>query len=490
VDLRCEYAVDPLGVDSPNPRLFWKLEGEDRGQRQSARQILAASSLKNLAKDDGDLWDSGRVASDESTHIRYAGKELSSSQPVFWKVRVWDADGNASRWSEPASWTMGVLRETDWNAKWIAAADTNLPTIILRREIPVRSGLRHALVNVCGLGQYELSVNGKKVGDDWLSPGWTKYDKTCLYETHDITELLRQGNNAFGLLLGNGMYNVTGGGRFTKFRGSFGPLKAIAQIRLEYADGSVDVIGTDDRWRVAPGAITFCTIYGGEDFDARRFPRGWDSPGFDDSKWDTAKITGGPGGKLKGLSCAAPPIRSFEIHKPIATRSLPNGDVLFDLGQNASHVPRIRVSGPAGSRVRLLPSELLNDDGTVNQGSMGAGRRGTLWCEFTKATDREETWSPKFFYVGCRYFQVKFTNSSPDSVSLSPSDGERAGVRGLFTTNRGPFAKENFCVPRITSLSHPDFLLTLTTRSPAFASIASGVSVIDTVFAAKDVLFG
>jgi alpha-L-rhamnosidase len=415
VDLRCEYAVNPLGVDSPQPRLFWKLQGERRGQRQTAYEILAASSRGNLAANRGDLWDSGKVDSDETIQIPYAGKELESWQPVFWKVRVWDEKGHASGWSQPATWTMGVLEAGDWHAPWISTPDANSPSTLLRREFVVKPGLKRALVNICGLGQYELTLNSKKVGDQFLSPGWTKYNKTCLYDTLDVTENLRRGKNAVGIELGNGMYHIPADpSRFAKFHGSFGPQKAIAQIRLEYADGSVEFVGTDGNWKTSAGPITFSSIYGGEDFDARLVQLGWNQPGFDDSRWQPAEIVNGPGGELRGLSCAAPPIKFFETHKPVARRSLPNGDVVYDLGQNAAHVPRITVTGPTGSRVRIIPSELTNADGSANQSSMGGGRRGSIWCDFTKATDGAETWSPKFFYVGCRYLQVDLTPATPN----------------------------------------------------------------------------
>lgn len=416
VELSCDYAVNPLGVDSPNPRLFWKFANSERGQKQTAYQILVASSEKHLARDNGDLWDSGRVTSEESIQIPYGGGKLSSSQQVFWKIRAWDARGKVSAWTKPATWAMGILDDADWQAKWIAAGDTNIPSILLRHEFAVKPSLRRALVNVCGLGQYEMTLNGKKVGDAFLSPGWTKYDKTCLYDTYDITEDLRRGKNAMGIELGNGMYNVLGGGRFTKFKGSFGPQKAIAQIRLEYADGSAETIGTDGNWRVSPGPIMFSSIYGGEDFDARLVQSGWDKIDFDDSKWPLAQVTAGPGGMLRGLSCAAPPIREFEIHRPVATHSTMNDDVVFDLGQNAAHVPKISVTGPAGSKVRLIPSELLDAEGAANQSSMGGGHRGYVSCEYTKATDGEETWSPKFFYVGCRYVQAHFTPATANGA--------------------------------------------------------------------------
>ncbi len=409
VNLHCDYAVNPLGVDSAAPRLFWQLTSHEQNQKQTACEILAATSEKILARDHGDLWSSGKILSDESIQIPYAGKQLASAQTVFWKVRAWDAAGKVSAWSKAATWTMGLLNSNDWHAHWIGAADTNIPSLRLRREFFVKPGLKRALVHVCGLGQYEFTLNGKKVGDDFLSPGWTKYDRTCLYDTHDLTADLKRGKNAVGIELGNGMYQVLGGGRFTKFKGSFGPLKAITQIRLEYADGSIEFIGTDQTWHVAAGPITFNSIYGGEDCDARLAQKNWNKINFNDSNWSPAIAVNGPGGELHGLSVAAPPLRYFETHKAVSSLALTNGDTLYDLGQNASHVPQITVTGPAGSKVSLMPSELIDTNGFVDQKSMGAGRRGAYLCEYTKATDDVETWSPKFFYVGCRYLQVHLT---------------------------------------------------------------------------------
>jgi alpha-L-rhamnosidase len=408
-NLRCEYCSAPMGVDVQQPQLGWVLESTQRGDFQTCYQILAASSKVLLKKNNGDLWDSGKVDSDQTIEIPYAGIPLKSSQQVFWKLRVWGANGKVSDWSEPTTWTMGVLQNSDWQAKWIGAADTNIPSLLLRHEFIVKPGLKRALINICGLGQYELTFNGKQADNDFLSPGWTKYNKSCLYDTLDITTLLRTGQNAVGIELGNGMYNILD----TRYLRaglrlySFGPQKAIAQIRLEYADGSVETVVTDQNWRLSRGPITSCSIYCGDSYDARLQQKGWDEVGFDDSAWSPAQIVNGPGGELRGISCAAPPIRLFEIHKPISSRVLGRGDVLYDLGQNASHIPKISVTGPAGSRVRIIPSELVGTNGLADQHSMGVRRGNAIWCDYTKATDGAETWSPKFFYVGCRYFEVK-----------------------------------------------------------------------------------
>jgi hypothetical protein len=450
-DLRCDYAVNPLGVDSAAPRLSWRLAGAAPGLRQTAFEITASKSSPAtfLGKTE---WDSGKVDSDETIQIPFRGAfDLNSWDQVVWRVRVWDEHGQASAWSPPANWTMGVVKPSDWQAQWIGAADTNIPSLLLRREfeVPRQPKLKRALIAICGLGEYELTINGQKIGDDFLSPGWTKYDQTCLYDTRDITAELRAGGNAIGIELGNGMYNVIGGGRFTKFKGSFGPQKVIAQIRLEFADGRTQCVVTDEHWRVAPGPITFSSIYGGEDCDARLIRPHWDLPGYDASAWAGASALRGPGGVLRGLSCAAPPLKFFEIHKPISQHVLTNGDVVYDLGQNAAHVPSVAVTGPAGSKVRLSPSELLDSEGAANQSSMGAGHRGAIYCEYTKATDGVETWSPKFFYVGCRFIQVHLTPAVTNGArpriqslagivvqSASPVVGEFECSNDLFNRTR------------------------------------------------------
>jgi hypothetical protein len=462
-ELRCEYAVNPLGVDFPAPRLFWVLESSVRGQCQTSYQILVASSRRLLGENHGDLWDTGKVDSDETIQIPYAGTALSSAQQVFWKVRSWDKDSDVSDWSEPASWTMGLMTEADWAAQWIGSTNFDKGTapqsLMLRREFLVKPGLSRALAFVCGLGCYEMKLNNVKASDALFPPGWTKYDATCLYDTYDITALLRKGTNAAGLLLGNGMYNVLGG-RYTKFKGSFGPLKAIALLRLEYSDGSVEFIGTDAKWRVSPGPITFSCVYGGEDYDARLEPTGWTESNFDDSKWEPPFITKGPGGKLRGLSCSGPPVRAFEILKPLKVTTVshfystntppppaaPGTVSVYDLGQNAALMPQFKVRGSAGASVRIIPAELVAPDGSVDRRSCGHGR--PAYWQYTLSGKGTETWFPKFFYQGCRYLQVERTpgpdNKLPEVLSLeglvvhadSPPTGEFECSNELFNRIR------------------------------------------------------
>lgn len=410
--LRCEYAVNPTGIDVVQPRLSWKLESKSRGQRQTAYQIQAATSPGALERGDADLWDSGRVVSDQTLHIRYAGKDLKSSQPVFWRIKVWDENDAPSDWTKPEQWVMGVLKAEDWQAKWICAPATT-EALLLRSEFEIKPGLKRGIAHVSGIGQYEMSLNGTKAGDDLLSPGWTDYNDTVLYDTRDITPLLHQGRNAVGLALGNGMYHVERRNRFAKFTGSFGPLRAICQIELEYADGSREFVNTDESWRVNPGPITYNSIFGGEDFDARLIPKGWNRIRFDDREWLHAVAVVRPSGTLRGHSAATEPLRVIEVRQPANIQKLSGFATVYDLGQNASYMPRIRVSGPAGSTVRLIPAEVVNADGSIQRSTMGSTNRGISWWQYTKATDKVEEWFPQFYYVGCRYLQAEVHAPKP-----------------------------------------------------------------------------
>ncbi len=427
-ELQCEFDKEPLGVDVAKPRLFWQVESRERGQRQSAYRLLVASTPGILAENRGDLWDSGRVASAQTTHVSYNGKQLSSSQRVFWKVQSWDKDGIATPWSSSAAWTMGVLTQEEWKGAWIVGPSAT-ESLLLRRDFAVKAGLKRAVVHVCGLGQFEMRLNGSKVGDALLSPGWTDFSKTTLYSTFEVTNSLKEGQNAVGIALGNGMYNVVRRDRFVKFTGSFGALRAILQLRLEYQNGDVEFVGTDRNWRTSAGPQTYNNIYGGEDYDARLEPDGWSKAGFDDKSWKRAVLVTRPSQNLHGYSADSQPLRAIESRVPVALRTYPDGSVLYDMGQNASYMPRVTISGPAGSAVRLIPSEVLHADGTINPQTMGQSpKRGNSWWQFTKATDGEETYFPKFFYIGCRYLKAENFAAEVDG---DPGTGPKAKIENL-----------------------------------------------------------
>jgi len=378
LNLTCESAVNPMNVDIRRPQLSWIVSSDEDGQRQTAYQVLVATSPAKLADDNGDLWDSGRVRSANTLNILYSGHSLASTERVFWKLRIWGAYGNATAWSSVNSWTMGLLSQEDWNAHWIGASPTpNMrpsATVYLRSQFQTRRALRRATCFVSGLGQYEMWINGKRVGSDWLTPSWTQYAKTVVADSYDMTSLVRIGTNSIAIHLGNGMYDMSGDSRGGQQQNSLGPKKAICQILLEFNDGSRQKILSDDTWKWSPSPESYSGVFGGEDWDNRLEENGWKLPNFDDRAWRHVAVLNGPGGVLKGLTHAAPPLRLIETRNPVRI-TIPKKNVLvFDLGQNSPYVPRILVHGPTGTTVKLLPAELLNRDGTVDQETMRAGK--------------------------------------------------------------------------------------------------------------------
>lgn len=453
VDLRCGFRVDPVGVDVPHPDLSWTIQADahSRGVRQTAYQVLVASSTEGLDRDQGDLWNSGKVRSDRMGQIPYEGKALVSSGNYFWKVRVWDESGKPSGWSKKAVWITGMLSDSDWKAQWISAegasafahqyasarSDFNLKrdiaemranavsakapnfaSMLLRKEFGVDKQVVRAVLHVCGLGHCVPTLNGRKVGDQVLAPGWSDYRKTVLYDSYELTNLLVQGKNVLGLYLSNGMYNIQADSvRYVKFLNSNGPLKAKAQLDLTYSDGTVGRVVTDASWSVSPGPVTYMNEYGGEDYDARRCPKGWDQPGFvTGSGWMSALVLMPTAALLKGLSCAAPPVKVIETLAPVKMRRLSAQVRVYDMGQNVSQMPKIEVSGPMGSAVRIIPAELVNADGTVDRASATQDGIRPAWWQYTLATTDKETWSPSFFYQGCRYLQVELMPAPGDTV--------------------------------------------------------------------------
>lgn len=415
VGLLCEGRTAPFGVDNPRPRLDWHLQSRDRqvrGARQSAYQILVSSSAERLAANVGDLWDSGRVNSDNTQQVEYQGVAPHSSQSLYWKVRSWDESNHASAWSAGARWVMGVLRAGDWrNAAWIGLEQGSAQSTLLRKEFRAGQDLVSAILHVSGLGQYELHVNGQRASDDLLTPGWTNYSKTVLYDTYDLTPLLRAGSNALGLMLGNGMYSVEKtSSRYNKFSGTLGGQKAIALLRLDYRDGHTEWVGSDASWQAGASAITYSNVYGGEDMDARRIQPGWDLPGFAAAGWQAARPADAPAGRLTGLSAAALPIRVHEVLKPVGEKLVRPGLFVSDLGQNAALLPRIAVRGMPGAKLRITPAELVKPSGQIND-TMTHGR---AYWEYTLAGTGLEEWRPAFFYRGARYLQVELIPAQPD----------------------------------------------------------------------------
>ena len=630
-NLRCEYLDNPFGIDVAKPRLSWVIADSKseipRGLKQTAYQVLVASSEEQLKRNVGDLWDSQKVSSGQSVLVEYGGKLLASRMSCHWKVRVWDQDGKVSAWSAGARWTMGLLTPEDWNAKWIGAvakvgpqspvgggigyhaaeaareddekwvqvdlgksvaiqrialhalnhgvagnpvkgfgfplrfrvevaddadfktskvianhttadypnpghvavpfqaggataryvrvtatklwnrqsggnpycfalaqlevisagnnaalkapvtakdsvetsewAKVNLTdglrfsgqtgskpndevvdlkpsaTIQLRKEFALENNIKRAVAYVCGLGFYELRLNGQKVGDRVLDPGWTNYRKSCLYTAYDVTAQLARGRNALGVMLGNGMYNVQGG-RYAKFTGTFGPPKVILQLYVEYADGTSTMVVSDESWTWSPSPVVFSCIFGGEDYDARQELPGWDKAGFNAAAFRPVCVVDGPGGRLTAQ--AAPPIKVMKEYKPVKLTQPKPGVTVYDFGQNCASMPKLMAKGPAGAVVRMTPGELLDAAGLVSQNSSG----GPVYYTYTLKGDGTETWSPRFFYYGSRYLQVEASGhdaSTPPQIVELTSQFVHSSAATV-----GSFACANPLVNRIHAL--------------------------------------
>ncbi|MGD0517486.1 MAG: family 78 glycoside hydrolase catalytic domain [Thermoguttaceae bacterium] len=314
-------------------------------------------------------------------------------------------------------------------------------TTHLRRDFEIKPGLKRALIFVCGLGQQEISLDGRKIGVDLFEPGYTDYRITCYYNTYDITEQLKQNaSHQLEVLLGNGFYNIQAAPeRYTKFTNSFGPRKCVAMVRFEYANGDMDQLVTDENWKVAPGATTFANMYAGEDYDARL------DQAANAIVWSPAAVLPGPGGKLMGASSAAPPVRADEVFKPVSVKEIKPGVSVYDFGQNATMMPRLVANGPAGSSVRMIPSEVVKADGTLDRNTCTESGVRPAWWQYTLTGTGEESFFPKFFWHGSRYLQVELNPATPEGelpavksldacavMSSSPTAGQFSCSNDLF----------------------------------------------------------
>ena len=511
--LRCEYHNNPLGIDITEPRLSWISQSEKRGWKQSAYQILVASSQENLDQDRGDLWDSGKVEAKQSTQIPYAGKALLSHTPCFWKVKAWDQNGAASPWSQTATWSMGLLNEADWQAQWIghdkavkitpnrdaelagkghkititkalyglkgnpkkqidikeklqAHVDagnlslkvTNefagkdpayeekkvleaqwlvddwksgsvtaensvcdltigrpkqyLPAPYLRKEFTVATGVKRAIVYATAQGVYELSLNGQRVSNDVFMPGWTDYKQRIYYTAYDVTDLLKEGANAIGAILGDGWFrgNISCIGQ-NKYGNK---LRLKAQLHIDYQNGQSEILATDPSWKASYGPILESDMQAGEVYDARLEMPGWSQAGFDQSSWSPI-VTGS---SLKPLLQAYPgvPVRAVKELPAVKVTEPTPGTYVFDLGQNFSGWARLKVNGQAGDEVTMIFAEMLKDDGSAYTINLRSARAVDT---YVLKGGGEEVWEPRFTFHGFRYVQVSGLKEKPTADAIT-----------------------------------------------------------------------
>ncbi len=424
-DLTCQYRANPLGIETTKPVLSWKLQSNKSGQHQTAYQILVASSPDLLDEKSADMWNSGKVTSEQSIAITYKGKPLKSKEQYFWRVKIWDGAGKFSQWSKIAHWEMSLLTD-DWKAMWIRHPEfldtlpEAKPAPYFRKNFKVEKPITKARAYVTGLGYFKMFVNGDKVSDHVLDPVKTRYDRVVKYLVFDITDQLREGDNAVGMILGTGWYN-----HFAKAAWQFdkAPWRSypelICQLELTYQDGSKQVIVSDKSWKASQGPIRFDGIRNGEYYDARKEMPGWSQPFFEDENWQHAVEVDGPQGTLKAQQL--PAIKEMKEVKPISVTEVEPGVYLFDLGQNISGYSRLKVAGPAGTEITLKHGERLYPDSTVEQKQilrfLKTGEAQT--DKYILKGKGVETWNPNFVYHGYQYVEVTGLPVKPTLETLT-----------------------------------------------------------------------
>jgi len=361
-DLSCEHKTNPIGIDTKEPRLSWKLIDTGRNIMQTAYSIRVATDKNFGSKNTS--WQTGKIKSGESVLQAYAGNALQSAKRYYWQVKVWDNNGKESAWSNPAYWETGLLQTTDWKAQWIEpvqSEERHMPGLLVRKEFSVPKKIAAARAYVTSHGFYELHINGKKVGDEVFTPGWTSYNKRLQYQVFDITALLQQGNNGVGAMLADGWYR--GSLAWENNWGIWGKkLGLLCQLQITFTDGSEQIITTDNSWKgTQDGPVTADGIYDGERYDARKELKGWSNAGFDDSKWKTVTITGG--GKDNLVAVQSVPVRKIQELKPTRIFKTPKGLLVADFGQNMVGWIRLRVKGAAGTTVTIRHAEVLDKYG-------------------------------------------------------------------------------------------------------------------------------
>lgn len=443
-DLKVDGKTDPLATLAA-PRLSWRIESDQRGIRQTAWQILAASKLEFLEEGKADLWDSGKTATERSPFVRYAGKAPQPGKPCFWKVRVWTDREKPSEWSAPAFWEFAP----NWKgAKWIDDGKSNPekdedfykpdPAPLLRKEFVLEKPVVRARLYIAGLGIGIPSLNGARVGDEPLGPPWTNFEKRVLYSTFDVTKQLSAGANCLGIALGNGWYNPLPL-RFWGHRNIRGSLpvgrpRAIAMLVIEHADSTTTTVATGEGWKTGTGATLSNNLYLGEVRDTRLAVPGWDKAGFDDFAWTSARVTESTFDVLQPIE--TPPVRLLEPMPAVAVTTPKPGTHIVDFGKNFTGVPEIKLKAPAGTRVTLRFGELLHADGTLNvmtsvagqikgkkkdsdESVGGPGAPDIAWQQdvFISA-GKEETYRPDFTFHAFRYMEVTGLPEAPAAADI------------------------------------------------------------------------
>lgn len=471
VKLQCNQTENPSVINTATPKFSWQLVSEYRNQAQTAYHILVADNPDEIQNSQGNIWDSKKVISDKSILVSFNGEKLESAQKYFWKVKVWNQDHVESEWSEVNTFQTGLFSDSDWEkAQWIGYEQMPLElklvpgvhgngndqgkkalqrTVVplLRKSFNIQKNILSAKLFISGLGHYEAFLNGEKVGDSFIAPGWTNYDKTVLYNSYDVTQMLDAGENNLGAILGNGFYNINRE-RYRKLVIAYGMPKMICRLQIKYIDGSVDNIVSGSSWKTAPSPITYTSIFGGEDYDARLEQQNWNHPEFNDSFWKKALLVTPPKGELTAETDY--PVKVMDSFKVVDISEIKPDVFLYDFGQNASGIVELKVKGKKWQEVRLIPAELITKDKLVNQRASGA----PYYFSYILKGEGVEVWRPRFTYYGFRYVQVE--GAIPENTDSQTELPEIVDLTMLHTRNStstpGTFECSNELFNQIFSL--------------------------------------
>lgn len=459
LELKCEYLENPIGIDVLSPRLSWKIKTTSDhiiNQEQVAYQILVATSREKLSEVDADLWNTGKIISDSNKQITYQGTKLNSKQKCYWKVKIWNTESNYTTWSAAAKWSMGLLEDSDWSAEWIGdspdlaqkgyrdyladyrsknAVPKNILPVppsspMLRKRFNLTKEISDAMLYVSALGYYEIGLNGNKVGNHVLSPEWTDYNKRVQYQTYDVTQNLENGANVLFAILGDGWYlGMLGPTKWhTDYprRGVYGnDRRLIAQLVINYMDGTKEVIDTDESWKInSDGYIISADNFLGQKIDARKIPAGWRNIEFDDVSWTNAFVDKGFQKNLEAQKNE--PIRVYKEFKPVEIMEI-GGDFIVDFGQNLTGWTTLKIQGKRGISLKIRHGEMLNEDGTLYTANLAAAIQEDAYI----LSGKQDVFEPTFTYHGFRFIEVSGLDQVLDKKMISAlavaSDSEITG---------------------------------------------------------------
>ncbi|MEO5907594.1 MAG: family 78 glycoside hydrolase catalytic domain, partial [Ginsengibacter sp.] len=392
-NLLTENLSNSRGIGVTKPHFSWQIKADKRNVMQTAYEIKVGSLLSDFKKEKNLEWNSGKILSDQSVRVDYKGNPLLSAKKYFWQIRVWDNYGKASGWSTPAFFQMGLLNKGDWKAKWIEPGfgDTvGQPSPMFRKQFAADKKIKSAVIFITAHGLYEAKINGMRVGNDYFTPGWTTYNKRLQYQEYDVTDFVKQGNNAIGVILGDGWYR--GHLAWDDNKNIYGKdISLLLQLEITYSDGSVKAIVSDESWKSATGSIRSSSIYDGETIDSRLEKSGWTLPGYDDSKWNGVKVENFSNDNL--VATINEPAIKHETYKPVKILTTPKGEKIIDFGQNLVGWVMLKVNGNEGDTVIIQHAEVLDKKGNFYTANLRAAKATSTYILNGKD---EEFFEPHF----------------------------------------------------------------------------------------------